>query len=53
MRYDRADVVGKLCERGERVPVAGDQLGTAMFDDGQRPETIELELVDPLGIIEG
>ena len=35
------------------MPVARDQLSTAMLDDCECPEAIHLQFVNPIGIIEG
>ena len=40
-------------ERSERVPIARDQLSTAMLDHGECPEAVVLQFENQVGIIEG
>jgi len=52
IRYSGFDVLGKVCEGSERMPIARDQLSTAMLDDGECPEAVVFQFKEPIGVIE-
>jgi len=52
VRQRSRDLLSKVCERSERVPIAREQLSTAMFDCGECAKAVVFQLEDPRGIIE-
>src|SRR5262249_17928211 len=53
IRDTRSHVLGKVRERREWIVIAGNQLSTAIFDDGRCPEAVVLQFEQPVGVIEG
>src|ERR1051325_11093679 len=47
------DLGGERGEALERVAVAGDEAAPTAFDVGERPEPVELQLEEPVAVVEG